>query len=281
MGMVLLVCNAVLAAGKLVLGWASGSAAVIADGMNNLMDSVGAIAMIVGFRLAGKKRDPRHPFGRGRMEYVGGFIVSMLIILAALQVGQFAVERIVNSVEVETSMLLVGVLIGSIVVKSGVAIYLLKGNRKLKSKAVEAGMKDCIADNCATMLVLVSMAVAPLTELPVDGIAALGVSVFILLCGVKIFREHTNLLLGGPVDKELRRKIRRIVAAHGIFERVVGLDIHDYGPESREAIIMVDLKSGANQKDVEGEVRRVKLELRKELNVGAIIYWSAGDEIRH
>lgn len=278
--MVVLVCNLVLAVGKLVLGLLSRSAAIMADGVNNLMDCIGAAAVVGGFRMAGRKKNATRPYGHGRMEYVSGFIVSMLIIVAALQMGQFAVERIVNPVEVEASMLAVFVLVGSIVAKAAVAIYLMRTNRKIDSKAIDAATRDSVADSCATAVVLMSMAVAPMTDLPVDGIAALVVSGFILACGVKVFLEHVNLLQGGGIDKSLKNKVRKIVSEHGIFERVVAIDMHDYGPENREAIVMVDLRPGVSREDVESEIVRVKKDLEEELSVSAVIYWAAGHEIR-
>ena len=75
-GMVGIALNLVLFVGKFFAGTVSGSVAITADAFNNLSDAGSSVVTLLGFRLAGKKPDPEHPFGHGRMEYVSGLIVS-------------------------------------------------------------------------------------------------------------------------------------------------------------------------------------------------------------
>ena len=73
--------NILLFSLKLIAGVLSGSIAVIADAFNNLSDAGSSVITLIGFRLSGKRADPTHPFGHGRIEYVAGLIVSMIIII--------------------------------------------------------------------------------------------------------------------------------------------------------------------------------------------------------
>ena len=74
-------CGMVGNALKFFAGTVSGSVAITADAFNNLSDAGSSVVTLLGFRLAGKKPDPEHPFGHGRMEYVSGLIVAGLILL--------------------------------------------------------------------------------------------------------------------------------------------------------------------------------------------------------
>jgi len=58
--------NIMLVGGKVTVGLVSGSISVVADGLNNLMDAMGAIITIVGLKMAAKKADEEHPHGHGR-----------------------------------------------------------------------------------------------------------------------------------------------------------------------------------------------------------------------
>ena len=69
-GAVGIATNLVLFAIKLAAGLLSGSVAVMADAVNNLTDSGSSIIMLVGFKLAGKPADEKHPFGHARIEYL-------------------------------------------------------------------------------------------------------------------------------------------------------------------------------------------------------------------
>ena len=73
--------NVLLFIGKFFAGQLSGSIAVTADAFNNLSDAGSSAVTLLGFRLAGKKPDPDHPFGHGRIEYISGLIVAGLILL--------------------------------------------------------------------------------------------------------------------------------------------------------------------------------------------------------
>lgn len=88
-----LVCNLMLAAAKCAIGLISNSIAVAADGVNNLTDSVSAVLSILGFRLEAVEEDRIHPYGHGRIEYVTGFVISLLILGTGLGVGKEACEK--------------------------------------------------------------------------------------------------------------------------------------------------------------------------------------------
>ena len=71
-GLVGIIFNVLLALGKFVAGLLSGSVAIMADAANNLSDAGSSLIVLFGFKLAGQKPDPDHPFGHGRVEYIIG-----------------------------------------------------------------------------------------------------------------------------------------------------------------------------------------------------------------
>ena len=77
--------NLLLFALKLLAGTLAGSVAITADAFNNLSDAGASIVTLLGFRLAGQKPDTEHPFGHGRIEYISGLIVSLVILLMGFE----------------------------------------------------------------------------------------------------------------------------------------------------------------------------------------------------
>ena len=73
--------NLLLFALKYFAGLISGSIAITADAFNNLSDAGSSIITLIGFKLAASKPDEDHPFGHGRMEYISGLLVSLMILL--------------------------------------------------------------------------------------------------------------------------------------------------------------------------------------------------------
>lgn len=80
--------NLLLFAGKFLAGLISGSIAVTADAFNNLSDAGSSFVTLLGFQLAGQKPDSQHPFGHGRIEYLSGLAVALLILADGPGAGQ-------------------------------------------------------------------------------------------------------------------------------------------------------------------------------------------------
>ena len=95
-GAIGIMTNFLLFAIKLAAGFISGSVAVMADAVNNLTDSGSSIIMLVGFKLAGKPADEKHPFGHARIEYLAGVIVSFVVLFLGLQLGMTSIEKIIT-----------------------------------------------------------------------------------------------------------------------------------------------------------------------------------------
>ena len=77
--------NICLFTGKFIVGSISNSIAIVADAFNNLSDAASSIVTLIGFKLAGQQADTEHPFGHGRIEYISGLGVSMIILLMAYE----------------------------------------------------------------------------------------------------------------------------------------------------------------------------------------------------
>ena len=105
-GAVGIISNLLLCALKLLAGALAGSVSVTADALNNLSDASGSIVTLIGFKLAGAPPDKDHPFGHGRMEYISGMVVAMLILLMGFELVKSAVGRILDPQGLDISPLI-------------------------------------------------------------------------------------------------------------------------------------------------------------------------------
>ena len=168
-GVVGILLNVLLFAGKFLAGTLSGSIAITADAFNNLSDAGSSFVTLVGFQLAGQKPDSEHPFGHGRMEYVSGLAVSVLILLMGLELGKTSIDKILRPEPVDTSPLIFGILCVSIAVKLYMFLYNRRLGKKLSSPAMEATAMDSLSDSVATAAVLLATLVGRFTGLKIDG----------------------------------------------------------------------------------------------------------------
>lgn len=222
--------NVLLFAGKLATGLLTGSVAIIADAFNNISDAGSSVVTLIGFRLANKPVDKEHPLGHGRLEYVTGFIVDMLIILVGFELLTSSIEKI-GSKALPTIGITTYIILGAaILVKFGLFVFYRKIGKKINSSALNASAFDSLCDCVATGLVLVSAVVAKIWQLPIDGWAGILVAAFIMFTGIKAAKETIDLLLGSPPDKQF---IDDIYTFCKNYKRIVGIHdvmVHDYGP---------------------------------------------------
>ena len=225
-----IVLNIILFAIKYFAGIISGSIAVTADAFNNLSDAGSSVITLVGIRMASKKPDRDHPFGHGRMEYLSGLAVSVIIILVGVELFRSSVDKIMNPSEVDTSLVAIVILIVSIAVKCYMFFYNRSIGKKINSAGMKATALDCIGDAVATGVVLVSTVISHFTQLQIDGWCGLLVSLFIVYAGIRSVKETVNPLLGMPPEKEFLEQVESLVMSYDKIIGIHDLIVHDYGP---------------------------------------------------
>ena len=222
--------NLLLFIGKYVAGVLSGSIAITADAFNNLSDSGSSLITLLGFKISGAKPDADHPFGHGRMEYLSGLAVSALIIAMGVELIISSVRKIITPAEVTSSTITIIILVVSILVKLYMYFYNQNIAKKIHSATMQATATDSLSDVVVTFVVLISVIVAGLTHLKIDGYCGLAVGLFVLYSGIQSIRETLSPLLGRPADPELVARIKEIVMSHEEILDIHDLIVHDYGP---------------------------------------------------
>lgn len=225
--------NLLLSLGKFLAGVLTGSIAVTADAFNNLSDAGSSVVTLVGFKLAGQKADDGHPFGHGRIEYLAGLLVSLLILMVGVELGKSSIEKIIHPEDVTFSLVTVVILICSILVKLWMSLFNRKLGKRINSAAMQATATDSLSDVVATSAVLAGTLIGHFAQVSIDGWIGVVVAIFILRAGWEAVKDTLNPLLGTAPEPELVNAIQQLVLSH---EQVVGMHdlvIHDYGPGRR------------------------------------------------
>ena len=264
--------NLLLSAGKMIAGLITGSIAITADAFNNLSDAGSSFVTLVGFQLAGQKPDSEHPFGHGRMEYVSGLAVSVLILLMGLELGKTSIDKILHPEPVDASPLVFGILCVSIAVKLYMFLYNRRLGKKLSSPAMEATAMDSLSDSVATAAVLLATLVGRFTGLKIDGWCGVLVAAFILWSGINAVKDTLDPLLGTPPTHEFVQRIRDLVMAHGTILGIHDLIVHDYGPGRVMISLHAEVPANEDVLALHDEIDNVEKELREKLGCDAVIH---------
>ena len=272
-GIVGIICNVLLFAGKLLAGAISGSVSVTADAVNNLSDASSSIVTLIGFRLAARPADEEHPYGHARMEYLSGLAVAAMIILIGAELVKSSFQKILHPEAVEFSALTAIVLTVSILLKLWMALFNRKLGRKISSAALTATAADSRNDVIATGAVLLACVVGAWTGLKIDGYVGILVALFIICSGIGIAKDTIDPLLGAKPDEELVRAIAYLMTSHVNILGFHDLMVHDYGPGQCFASVHAEMDSREDPllcHDVLDDIERDAL---RELRVHLVIHY--------
>ena len=257
---------------KFVAGSLSGAISVTADAFNNLSDSGSSLITMFGFRLASKKPDPGHPFGHGRIEYLSGIAVSILIVVMGFELLTSSVSKIMNPEPPEISALVFIILAVSIAVKLYMFLYNRKYGNICNSQAMKATATDCLSDMLSTGVVFISMLVTYFTNVNIDAYCGLLVAVFILFAGLKSAYETIGPLLGQPPEPEFVKAIEEIVLNGKNVLGIHDLIVHDYGPGRCMISLHAEVPASGNILDIHDEMDNLERELGEKLGCMAVIH---------
>ncbi len=257
---------------KFIAGSLSGAISVTADAFNNLSDSGSSLITMFGFRMAAKKPDPEHPFGHGRIEYLSGIAVSILIILMGFELLTSSFDKIMHPEAPETSLLVFIILAVSIAVKFYMFMYNRKYGKICNSAAMKATATDCLSDMISTFVVFVSMIITHFTSVNIDAYCGLAVSLFILWAGIKSAYETIGPLLGQPPEKEFVEQIEKIVLSGKDILGVHDLMVHDYGPGRCMVSLHAEVPANGDILEIHDEIDNLERELTDKLGCLSVIH---------
>ena len=271
-GAVGIVINLLLFTLKLFAGTLAGSVAITADAFNNLSDAGASIVTLLGFRLAGQKPDPEHPFGHGRLEYISGLIVSLVILLMGFELLRDAVGAILHPEAVDCSALTVSILLISICAKCYMYCYNHGVGKKLNAAAMQATAADSLSDCAATTAVLLATLAGHFLHWQIDGWCGLVVSLLILWAGFQAAKDTLSPLLGQPPTEEFVQQIHDIVMANKSICGIHDLVVHDYGPGRVMISLHAEVPAHGDILALHDEIDNVEKELHDRLGCEAVIH---------
>ena len=212
--------NALLALLKLVVGFISGSFAVIADGIDSSADIISSIITLVAAKVVSRPPNIKFSYGYEKADTVATKVLSMLIFLAGSQLAISAITRLIKNEPTDVpAVIAIYVTIFSIIGKILLSFYLKSTGRKQKSKTLVTMGIHMRNDMLISSTVLLSLLATIYLEIAIlDKIIALAVSIFIMYEAITIFLKSNTELMDGIDDPDLYQKlfetIKKVEGAH-------------------------------------------------------------------
>ena len=271
-GVVGILCNALLCTAKIAAGLLTGAVSIVADGINNLSDGGSCVVSLLGFKMAGKPADDKHPFGHGRIEYVAGLIVSFIIVLMGVELAKTSLDKIFHPEEISFSWITPAVLGISILVKLWMCFFNRKMGYKIDSAVLRATAMDSLSDVAATSAVLAGFVIGYWARVNLDGYLGVLVALFILYTGVSTAKGTLDLLLGEAPDPEFVKQIQQEVLSYPEIIGVHDLIVHNYGPGHSVVSLHAEVPCDVDILKIHDTIDNAERDLKKKFDCEVVIH---------
>lgn len=267
-----IIFNIILSVAKVLIGLFVHSIAIMADAVNNIFDTISSIVTLLGFKLAEKPADREHPYGHGRIEYISGLVISIIVIIIGIQFIKSSFLRILNPDIVKFDKLSFIIMLLSILVKVFITILNRDAGKMIDSKAMKATSIDSLGDVFTTIVVIIPMISSLFTDVQIDGYFGVLVSLMIIKNGIEMIKETIGPILGEEPDKELIEMIHKDLEAESLIKNVHDFHAHNYGPDNVYISFDVEMPAHLSIEEAHNVVDSWERTLEEKYNINLIIH---------
>lgn len=228
--------NLLLSVAKIVIGTATGTSSVQADGIHSIFDCAANLAGIVGITLSSRPADADHPYGHAKFETIASLVIGLMLLVAAFEVGSGAVAVLTSGqATTQPSALSLGIMVATLVVNLLCTSYERRMGKRLGSTILGADSKHTLSDALVTISVIVGLVFVNLGFPIADPIATLIVTVAIFVTAFEVLRDVNKTFSDSArIKPELLRttvqEVAGVVQCHDIrtrgMESEVYVDMH-------------------------------------------------------
>ena len=236
-----ILANIVLVIFKALVGFASGSIAIILDAVNNLTDALSSVITIVGTKLANRAPDKGHPVGHGRMEYLTTMLVAVVILYAGVTALMESVKKILHPEAASYNVVTLLVLVLAIAIKLSLGRYVRVKGKAVESGALEASGLDAMYDAIISLSVLITALLYIASGISLEAWVGVVIALFIIKSGFEMIGAAVNSMMGARVSGKLSKAVKATVAEEPGVMGAYDLFLNDYGPGNYYGSVHVEV----------------------------------------
>lgn len=259
-----IVVNLFIALLKIVFGVIASSIAIISEGVNNATDALSSVLTLIGTRLANKKRDAKHPFGYGRIEYLTSLIISIFILVSGFEVLMDSIKRVISPEDLNISYYSLIVVAISAIIKFVLGNFTISKGKKVGSETLQDVGEDCRNDSYVSLVTIATALIFLFTKINIDAYAGIFTSIIILKTGYEILSRTTSELLGEPADHELVSNLYREIRNTDGVINAVDMVLHNYGPDTYSGSCNVEMDHNKTVGEIYDIIHALQIKIAKE-----------------
>ncbi len=210
-----ILANITLAGGKIAVGLFSNSAAILAGGIDSLVDIFSSTIGFIGIKIAKKPADEKHPYGHHKFEVLTGMIITAIVFATGLGIIYNAWQNFFNPENVKISYLTFSVMIFSVIVNEIMSRLKIHYGKKEGSVSLLSDGVHSKIDVYTSLAILAGLFLNNYW-IYTDPILAFLVGLFIIKESISLGKESIDSLLDVSAGPEVGEKIKEIAKKQNI-----------------------------------------------------------------
>lgn len=264
--------NLILGIIKFIIGSISHSVSIMADAINNIADMASSVLTIIGFKLANKKPDQKHPYGYARYEYVSGFVIAILMFIMGLTFAKESLIKIIYPEELIINAVTYIILVIAILGKGLQMLVYLDFSKAINSNTLKTNAIDTRNDIISTTAILISMIIMGVFHINLDGILGLAVSCLIIYSSIGMIKEVLEPIIGIVPTEERVNQIRDKILSYDYVEGIHDLVIHNYGVHNDFVTAHVEVRADMDIIKAHDLMDNIEKDFKDELDIDLTVH---------
>lgn len=259
--------NLILVAFKAIVGFISGSIAIILDAVNNLSDALSSVITIIGTKLANRAPDRKHPYGHGRIEYLAGVLIAVLVLVAGLTSLKESIEKILDPTQADYSVASLVIIVAAIIAKLLMGRYVKGVGEKINADTLVASGSDALFDAILSAGTLAAAIISLVGHISLEGWFGAVISGFIIKAGIEMLMDTLNSIIGKRADKDLTEALKAKISSFPQVRGVYDLTLHNYGPTQIIGSAHVEVPDDMRAQEIHKLTRNISTEVYMEFGI--------------
>ncbi|MGM0623767.1 MAG: cation diffusion facilitator family transporter [Campylobacterota bacterium] len=249
-----------LALTKLIVGFISGSVAVLASAIDSLLDLVISLFNYFAIKNSEKPADDTFNYGRGKIEGIAGVIEGTIIVMSGLFILYQSIDNIISQKVLGAMGISLGVMVFSFVATLGLVTFLNIVAKKTNNLVIKADALHYKTDLYSNGVILFSLVFIYFTDFYlIDSILGIVIAIYIIYSASSLIKTGVLNLMDIALDEQIVAKIEEVIASdarvndyHDLRTRESGsryfVDVHLVFDETMLLLTAHDISDSINAK---------------------------------
>ncbi|MDD4352939.1 MAG: cation diffusion facilitator family transporter [Candidatus Nanoarchaeia archaeon] len=245
---------------KLIAGLLTNGIVLISEALDSFTDLLSMIGSFIGIRISKRKPNKEFNYGFGKAENIVSFLISILIIAAAINIGKMGYDSFFSIVLIENSFLAYLAGFSSMVASAFLSYYLYIKSHELGNELLFINSRERLADVFRGFIVIVSIYFHDSGIFYVQGIVTIVICLAVLFIGLNSLVISTKGLMDSSPDKKIIERINKIIENN---PKVAGF--HDLRLKKSGSYIFGDVEIHVNKKYSLKEAHSIADDIEKNI----------------